>query len=223
MNEIININTIKEQIYTIRNRQVMLDRDLAVLYGTETRVLKQAVKRNIERFPDDFMFQLSDNDIDELVSQSVIPSKSYFGGAIPFAFTEQGVSMLSTVLKSDVAVAININIIRAFAEMRKLIENNASIFNRLSYIEQKQIATDVKLSQTDSKIDTILKALEDKSFTPKQGIFFDGQIFDAYTFVSSLIRSAKHSLVLIDNSVDDSLLTLFTKHGRSINSMGELL
>ena len=125
MNEIIKVDDIQNRIFTIRNQQVMIDRDLALLYNTETRTLKQAVKRNINRFPDDFMFQLNDEDIVILVSQSVIPSKSYFGGAFPYVFTEQGVSMLSAILRTDIAVEVSINIIRAFAEMRKFIARNA--------------------------------------------------------------------------------------------------
>lgn len=165
-----NITTIDKQnlqnkIYTIRDKQVMLDRDLAELYGVETRVLKQAVKRNIERFPKDFMFELTNDEIDFLVSQSVIPSKKYFGGAKPFVFTEQGVSSLSAVLSSKIAIEIHINIMRAFVNMRKVISNNALVFQRLDMLEQKQF-------KTDEKIETILSAIEDKSIKPKQGIFY---------------------------------------------------
>ena len=150
------------------------------------------------------MFELTINEIELLVSQSVIPSKSYFGGATPFAFTEQGVAMLSSVLKSSIAIEINIEIMRAFVEMRKFIMTNASIFQRMDMVEQKQI-------ETDKKFDRIFNALEDKSIKPRQGIFYDGQIFDAYKFVSDLIRSAKKSIVLIDNYVDDTVLTHLSK------------
>ena len=175
---------IQGRIFTIRGLQVMLDRDLAELYQLETRALKQAVRRNIERFPQDFMLELTNSEIEFLVSQSVIPSKQYFGGAKPYAFTEQGVAMLSAVLKSTIAIEINIKVMRAFVQMRKFIANNVTIFERLDNIEQKQFIT-------DTKIDKVFKAIEAKEIKPKQGIFFDGQIFDAYVFIADLIKSAK--------------------------------
>ncbi|MBV5279599.1 MAG: ORF6N domain-containing protein [Campylobacteraceae bacterium] len=197
-------DSIKTKIYTIRGLQVMLDRDLAELYGVETRVLNQAVKRNIERFPEEFMFQLSEDEYQNLRSQNVT-SKQYGGRRyLPFVFTEQGVSMLSAVLKSEIAVAISIKIIKSFVEMRRLISNNALIFQRLDSLEQKQ-------SKTDKKVEAILNAIEDKSIKPKQGIFYDGQIYDAYLFVSDLIKSANKSIVLIDNYIDDTVLTLLSK------------
>jgi len=209
-NEIIPINDIQNRITTIRGVQIMLDRDLASLYETETRTLKQAVKRNIDRFPDDFMFELNNDDIEELVSQSVIPSKSYFGGAVPFAFTEQGVSMLASVIKTPIAIGISLQLIRAFVEMRKFISTNAGIFQRLDKVEKKLI-------QSDENFNKLFNALEDKSIKPNQDVFFNGQIFDAYTFVSDLIRSAKKSIILIDNYIDDSVLTHFTKREKSVN------
>lgn len=196
---------IQSKIFTIRNQQVMLDRDLAGLYQVETRALKQAVKRNLDRFPDDFMFALTESEIDFLVSQSVIPSKKYLGGAKPFAFTEQGVSMLSAVLTSKTAVEVNIAIFRAFTKMKKFIATNATIFQKFSYIEQKLI-------KHDENFEKIFKAIEAKGIKPKQGIFFDGQIFDAYLFVTSLIKGAKKSITLIDNYIDESVLTLFSKN-----------
>ena len=215
MNDIAKIDDIQNSIYTIQGKQVMLDKDLAVLYNTETRTLKQAVKRNANRFPDDFMFKLTDDDINTLVSQSVIPSKSYFGGAVPYAFTEQGVSMLSAVLRTDVAVEISINIIRAFAEMRKFIATNTTIFSRLSKLEQKQITSDLKQSETDNKINKILNALETNQLTPKQNIFYNGQIFDAYLLISDMIKSAKKSIVLIDNYVDETVLAMLDKRNKN--------
>ncbi len=133
----INEQYIQHKIFTIQNQQIMLDRDLAELYQVETRALKQAVKRNINRFPIDFMFELTDSEINLMVSQNVIPSKKYLGGARPYAFTEQGVSMLSSVLKSKIAVNVNIAIFRAFAKMRKFLLTNAIIFQKFDYIEQK--------------------------------------------------------------------------------------
>ena len=163
---------IKDKIITLRNQPVILDRDLAELYQVETRALKQAVRRNIERFPADFMFELTENEINLLVSQFVIPSKKHLGGAKPYAFTEQGVSMLSSVLKSKIAIEINIEIFRAFVEMRKFILQNASIFQKIVYIEQK-------LLKYDENFEKIFDALQEKSLIPNQGIFYNGQIFES--------------------------------------------
>ena len=157
---------------------------MAELYQVETRALKQAVKRNINRFPIDFMFELTDSEINLMVSQNVIPSKKYLGGAKPYVFTEQGVSMLSSVLKSKIAVNVNIAIFRAFAKMRKILLTNAVIFQKFDYIEQK-------LLQHNENFEKVFKAIESKDIKPKQGIFYDGQIFDAYIFISDLIKSAK--------------------------------
>jgi len=198
---------IKDRILTIRNKQVMLDRDLAELYNIETRVLKQAINRNLERFPLDFMFILNDEEIDSMVSQIVIPSRKYFGGAYPYAFTEQGVANLSSILKSKLAIEINIKIIRAFVAMRHYISKNSDTFDRLDHLEYKQIEYHIK---SEDKFNKLFKIIESKEI-PKQGIFYDGQVFDAYKFVSDLIKTAKSSIILIDNYVDDSVLTLFTK------------
>jgi len=206
MNDLtINEQHIQRRIFTLRNQQVMLDRDLAELYRVETRTLKQSVKRNIDRFPDDFMFELTEDEIDFMVSQNVIPSKKHLGGAKPYAFTEQGVSMLSSVLKSKIAINVNIAIFRAFTKMRKFLLANAMIFQKFNYIEQK-------LLQHDKNFEKVFKAIESKDVKPKQGIFYDGQIFDAYVFVTDLIKSAKKSIVLIDNYIDESVLTLFSKN-----------
>lgn len=124
-------------IHTVRGCQVMLDRDLAELYQTETRSLKQAVKRNLSRFPSDFMFELTDNEVQLMVSQFVIPSKSHFGGSNPFVFTEQGVAMLATVLKSKIAIEVSLRILRAFVEMRKLLTGYTGLIQRIDRIEQK--------------------------------------------------------------------------------------
>ena len=195
MNElIINEQTIQNKICTIRGMQVMLDRDLAELYGVETRALKQAVKRNIERFPADFMLEATDEDINFMVSQSVIPSKKHLGGAKPFMFTEQGVANLSSVLTSPIAIEMNIKIIRAFVAVRKLFIQNIAMFERFERIEQR-------LSIYDDNFNKLFDAIESKELKPKQGIFYEGQIFDAYAFVSELIKSAKKSIILIDDEI----------------------
>ena len=200
---------IQSMIKTIRGQQVMLDRDLATLYGVENRVLNQAVKRNVERFPEDFMFQLNKAEEDDLKSQNVTSS---WGGRrkLPYAFTEQGIAMLSSILRSPMAVDVNIRIMRAFVAMRRFIISNAQLFQRLETIEYHQLEMKQHQEQTDKRIDEVFKRLDAKVL-PTQGIFYDGQVFDAYHFVCDLIRKAKHNIVLIDNYVDDTVLTLLDK------------
>lgn len=141
---------IEKRIYILRNQKVMLDFHLAELYGVETRSLKQQVRRNLDRFPDDFMFELNINEIELMVSQNVIPSKSYFGGAIPMAFTEQGVAMLSSVLKSKKAVNVNIEIMRAFVKLRELMLTHKDLARKLESLEKKY----------DSQFKTVFDAIK---------------------------------------------------------------
>lgn len=212
-NEIIQYDEIHSRIYTLRNVQVMLDKDLAQFYDVKPIRLREQVKRNIKRFPSDFMFQLSEEEVDLMVSQNAIPSKQHLGGSLPFAFTEQGVAAISAVLTSERAIEVNIQIMRAFVAMRKFITINAQIFQRLNVVERKQL--EHKL-ETDEKFNRIFNALEEKEITPKQGIFFDGQIFDAYQFVSDLIRTAHKSIIIIDNYIDDTVLTHLTKRRKNV-------
>lgn len=206
MNDLsVNDQGIKNRIFTIRNVQVMIDRDLAELYGVETKVLNQAVKRNIERFPDSFRFQLSDREKNELVTNCDRFASLKHSTALPHAFTEQGVSMLSAVLKSDTAIAVSIRIIETFVAMRRFMNQHALVFERMDAIERRQYAT-------DTKVDEILDAIEAKNEPPAQGVFYDGQIFDAYAFVSDLVRCANKRIVLIDNYMDDTTLTLLSKN-----------
>ena len=200
-------------IYSIRGVQVMLDRDLSHFYSIENRALKQAVKRNPARFPDDFMFELNDIEIELLVSQNVIPSRKHLGGARPFAFTEQGVASLSSVLQSEKAIAINIQIMRAFVSMRRFVATNAQIFQRLNALERRQIE---HKEETDQKFEQIFNAIEERSIKPRQGIFFDGQVFDAYQFVSDLFRTARKSIIIIDNYIDDTVLTHLGKRNKNV-------
>jgi hypothetical protein len=204
----VKADKIQNMIHTVRGVQVMLDMDLAELYGVETRVLNQAVKRNSGRFPEAFCFQLSDDELEILKSQFVMSS---WGGrrSAPYAFTEQGVAMLSTVLKSKTAVHVSINIMNAFVSMRRFFLSNAQVFQRLDTLEKKQLVT-------ENKIDKVLNAIESNEIKPKQGIFYDGQIFDAYRFVSDLFRSAKKSIVIIDNYIDDTVLTHLTKRSENV-------
>ncbi|MDE6508932.1 MAG: ORF6N domain-containing protein, partial [Muribaculaceae bacterium] len=187
----------------IRGKQVMIDRDLAELYGVETKVLNQAVKRNAQRFPEHFRFQLSNQEKDELVTNCDRFNGLKHSSINPFAFTEQGVAMLSAVLKSETAVYTSIRIIDAFVAMRNFLMNNASIFQRMERIEMKQL-------KTDEKVDAILDRLNGAK-EPEQGVFFNGQIFDAYAFVAKLIRTADKRIVVIDSYIDDSVLVQLSK------------
>ena len=209
-NEIIKFDEleIKDKIHSIRGYQVMLDRDLAELYEVELKRLNEQVKRNIERFPAKFSFILNIREFRNLKSQFATSS---WGGKRkpPRVFTEHGISMLSAVLKSKKAIDISIKIINAFISMRKFINSNAQIFQRLDRVEIKQIETDNKFKQ-------VFKALENKDTIPKQGIFFDGQIFDAYNFVSNLFKRAKESVIIIDNYIDNSVLIHLTEVKKSV-------
>ena len=206
---------IESLIHVIRGQQVMLDSDLARLYGVETRVLNQAVKRNNERFPEDFMFQLTEEDSQNLKSQNVMSS---WGGnrKAPYAFTENGVAMLSSVLRSKTAIEVNIRIMRAFTSMRSFLISNAHMFKRLETIEHTYLLVNRHLSEHDRKFEEVLTRLDDKDSEPIEGFFFEGQIFDAYTLISDLIRKAKNRIILIDNYVDDRILKILTKRKEDV-------
>ena len=208
---------IEPLIKVIRGQQVMLDKDLATLYGVETRVLNQTVKRNIERFPDDFRFELSREEC--LRSQIVISNGRGGNRYSTYAFTEQGVAMLSSVLRSKTAIEVNIQIMRAFVSMRHFMVNNASVFSRLETIEYHQLEMQQHQQETDKRIDEVFRRLDEGNAKPKQGVFYNGQIYDAYTFVSDLIRSAKKRIVLIDNYVDETVLTLLDKREEGVSAI----
>ncbi|MCO5229918.1 MAG: ORF6N domain-containing protein [Chitinophagales bacterium] len=210
-NEIIlSQNQIENRIFTIRNNQVMLDRDLAEIYQVETKVLNQAVKRNLDRFPEQFRFQLTNDEKNELVTICDQFESLKHSSTNPYAFTEQGVAMLSAVLRSEIAVKVSIQIINAFIEMRKLITSHSGLLQRMEGMERKQI-------ESDQKFEKVFKALENKSAIPTQGVFFDGQIFDAYELTSKIIRSAKKGIVLIDNYIDENTLTHLCKKNKGVN------
>ncbi len=240
---------IQNLIFTIRGEQVMLDSDLAKIYGVETKQINRAVKRNKDRFPKEFIFQLIENEWDSLrsqfgtlkneqrlKSQNVISNDNSLRSQsvtlknepnlksqiatlkkgrgqhrkyLPFVFTEQGVAMLSTVLKSETAVKVSIQIIDAFVNMRKFIGANVQLFQRLDRVELKQI-------EHSEKINQVFDAIEAREITPKQGIIYDGQIFDAHLFVSKIIKSAKKSIVILDNYIDESVLMLLTKRKKNV-------
>ena len=218
--ELINQENIETLIFTIRGHQVMLDYHLAHIYEVETKRLNEQVKRNNKRFPDSFMFQLSLNEWENLRSQIATTNQSkilqsQFTTAkrrtLPYVFTEQGVSMLSAVLNSDYAIQVSIQIMQAFVNMRHFLLGNASVFQRLDRIEMKQL-------QTDEKFDKIFNALEAGQPKPDKGIFFEGQIFDAYVFVADLIKNVQKEIVLIDNYVDETVLNLLTKRAKTVNA-----
>jgi hypothetical protein len=211
---------IENRIFNVRGEQVMLDSDLAEMYQVETKVLNQAVSRNIDRFPDDFMLQLTQEEWDNLRTQIATSSlrsqnvtlnnnRGKHRKYLPYVFTEQGVSGLSGVLKSETATKMHVAIMRTFIGLRKLISNNQLVVHRLDLIERKQL-------ETDQKFEQVFKALESKDIIPNQGVFFDGKVFDAYELASKIIRSAKKSIVLIDNYMDESTLIHLNKKNEKV-------
>ena len=210
------MSNIESLIKVVRGQQIMLDKDLAMLYGVETRVLNQTVKRNIERFPDDFRFELSREEC--LRSQIVISNGRGGNRYSTYAFTEQGVAMLSSVLRSQTAIEVNIRIMRAFVSMRHFMVNNASVFSRLETMEYHQLEMQQHQQETDKRIDEVFRRLDEGNAKPKQGVFYNGQIYDAYTFVCDLIKSAKKRIILIDNYVDETVLTLLDKRENGVSA-----
>ncbi|MBU4485371.1 MAG: ORF6N domain-containing protein [Candidatus Delongbacteria bacterium] len=202
---------IRDRIYSIRGFQVMLDSDLAELYEVEVKYLNRAVKRNITRFPSEFCFLLNKQEMSNLKCQF---GTSSWGGKRKnsLAFTEQGVAMLAGVLKSEIAVKISIQIIKTFVEMRKFLQSNAQVFQRLDRVELKQI-------ESDSRIDQVFSLMESGEAKFKQGVFFENQIFDAYHVVSEIFRTAKKSILIIDNYVDDSVLKHLVKRLKGVEVM----
>ncbi len=197
----------------------MLDSDLARLYGVETRVLNQAVKRNIERFPEDFMFQLTK---EECLRSQIVTLNERRGKHLkymPYAFTEMGVSMLSSVLRSKTAIEVNIRIMRAFTAMRSFLISNELMFKRIETIEHNYLLVNRHLSEHDRKFDEILSRLDAKDSEPIEGFFFEGQIFDAYSLISDLIRKATERIILIDNYVDDRILKVLTKRAEGVSAI----
>jgi len=203
-------------ILSIRATPVLIDVDLATLYGVTTKAINQAVQRNIERFPAGFKFQLTQEEKDELVTNCDRFKKLKHSSALPHAFTEQGVAMISAVLKSDTAVKTSIAIIKAFVSMRQFIQANGTLLQRMDNLELQQLTL---ANDTQAKFEKVFNELADKhSVKPNQGVFFEGQIFDAYRFVSDLLRQAKHSVVLIDNYIDDRVLDQLNKRAAGVTA-----
>jgi hypothetical protein len=205
---------VQSKIYTIRNTQVMLDRDLAELYGVETRRLNEQVKRNMTRFPESFMFQMTKQELQNWLSQNATSNREVMGlRKQPLVFSEQGVAMLSAVLKSETAVQVSIQIIEAFVQMKRFVNANAYLLER---VQQLEFAHQQLANTTEKNFEQVFAALESKTITKEQGIFFNGQIFDAYVFVTDLIKSAKQSIILIDNYLDESVLLMLTKRQSNV-------
>lgn len=202
--------SIENRIFSIRGFQVMIDRDLAELYGVEVKRLNEQVRRNIERFPDFFRFQLSNSERDELVAICDRLHSLKHSYVNLYAITEQGVAMLSAILRSDVAIKVSIQIMNAFVEMRRFMMNHSGLLQRVEKVESK-------LHLHDDNFEKLFTALESKQLSPKQNIFFDGQIYDAYQFVIQLIQEAERSILLIDNYIDQSVLSMLTKKQKGVN------
>ena len=206
---------IKNLIYTIRGKQVMLDSDVAMLYHYETKNINKAVKRNIERFPEEFCFQLTDEEVKILrfqigTSNDNTISKESRGGRryLPYVFTEQGIAMLAGVLKNEIAIAVSINIIKSFIEMRKFLNSNGQVFERLTNVEYR-------LLEHDKKFDKVFNQLQQED-NIKQKVFFQGQIYDAYSLIIDIIKRANKKITIIDNYIDDSILKMLTKKNKNV-------
>ena len=206
-------NEIQNKIYTIRNQQVMLDSDLAIMYKVETKRLNERVKRNTARFPENFCFQLTKDEYDNLRSQIATSSEEYGGRRyLPYVFTEQGIAMLSAVLNSETAINVSIKIMNAFVEMRRFMASNAMLFERISAVELKQLEFQKK---TEEKFDEVFEYISDHAES-EQKIFYDGQIYDAFSLIASIIQKATKSIDLVDGYVDVVTLNLLAKKKKGV-------
>ena len=209
-----NLNTtksetenIKNLIYTIRGKQVMLDSDVAMLYHYETKYINLAVRRNKERFLENFCFQLTENETEN------------YGGrrTLPYVFTEQGIAMLSGLLRNQVAIQVSISIMNAFVEMRKFIARNGQVFERLTNVEYKILEQNKMLTEHEKKFEKVFDELQkNEKIELKQSIFFDGQIYDAYSLIIDIIKKAKQKILIIDNYIDDSILKMLSKKNKEV-------
>jgi len=215
MNKIVvsdNIN-IENMIYEIRGKKVMLDSDVAFLFDYQTKELNRNIKNNIERFPENYCFRLTEQEYEFLRCNFFTSSNNNSHGGrryLPYVYTEQGISMLAGVLKNEIAVQVSINIIRAFIEMRKFISLNGKLFKRLTNVE-------CKILEHDKKFDIVFNELQkDEKMEFKQKIFFDGQIYDAYSLIIDIIKKAKQKILIIDNYIDDSILKMLSKKNQKV-------
>ena len=220
---IVHNKEIQSMIYTFRGRQVMLDSDLARLYQVTTSNLNKAMKRNIARFPERFCFQLTENEYENLRFQNGISSlTNNYGGRryMPYVFTEQGIAMLSAVLKSDIAVEVSLKIMDSFVEMRKFLISNQELFSRLDKVELRQIDFEKKIDSKNADTDKKLEEVFDYIATTKevkQKIFFNGQIYDAFSLMVELVEKAEKEIILIDNYVDINTLNILSKKKDGVN------
>lgn len=223
-NAIVELSTcdIQKLIYVIRGKQVMIDSDLAMLYKVETGILNRAMKRNIKRFPKEFCFQLTKEEYENLKFQIGISSESEYGGRryMPYVYTEQGIAMLSSVLHSDIAIQVSIQIMQTFVEMRKYLATNALLLQKVNNLEAKQLETDIALKtieqQTSEKFDKVFDYIASRE-EDNQKIFFDGQIFDAFSIITELIQKADKKIILIDGYVDIVTLNILAKKKDSVD------
>lgn len=218
-NEIIILdeNDLKNKIYTIRGVQVMLDSDLAQIYGYETKRFNEQVKNNIERFDEDFRFQLTQDEVDVLRSKFSTTNISTMSRSLPYAFTEQGIYMLMTVLKGELAVKQSKTLIRLFKQMKDFVLTNSQLFAEIDSIKKHLIESDLHHKENDKRIDELFTLMDKYKIKEKQGIFFQGQIFDAYAKFESFIQSAKKEIVLIDGYVDLTVLERLAKKQKGVN------
>ena len=212
---------IKNLIYTIRGKQVMLDSDVAMLYHYPTKRINEVVRRNIERFPENFCFKLTEFEAENLRSQFATSSleKENYGGRryLPYVFTEQGIAMLSGLLKNDIAIQVSINIMNAFVEMRRFIATNGQVFERLTSIEYRVLEQNKMLTEHEKKFEKVFDELQkNEKIGFKQSIFFDGQIYDAYSLIIDIIKKAKQKILIIDNYIDDSMLKMLSKKNKDV-------
>ena len=228
LQELSNSDQIRSRIFTIRGVQVMLAPDLAELYQVETRIFNQAVKRNIKRFPENFRFQLTKDELNEVITNCDNPDKLRFAPVAPYAFTEQGIAMLSGVLNSDIAVQVSIRIMNTFVAMRRALASIAPLLARIEATEQRQLKLEDSQIQNEERFKLILDAMRDKKFPP-QKVFFDGQVYDAFEQMKKFVRMAKKELIIIDPYFVDSVLPLIAQKRKDVevlvvkNSRSKLL
>lgn len=210
---VVSDKMIRNLIYVVRGQQVMMDSDLAALYQVETKVFNQAVKRNLARFPGAFRFQLTNEEYEGLRSQIVTSNGRGGRRYLPYVFTEQGIAMLSAVLNSDIAIQVSIHIMTAFVEMRRFLTNNSVLFEKISEVNWRQQEYE---KRTDERFEKVFDYIAEHNEV-KRKVFFDGQIYDAFSLLVELVSRAEKSIILIDNYVDVDTLNILAKKKRNVN------